>query len=252
VLETAQYLINLDSPNVLADLLNMVHGSLGAGDDIVSALLLVSSNEVRVVNAGQRLHNGHFLADERLQRRREDLCAIHGVSKVHAADIPTTNDEVIGVNHWQKIVERNVDVLSTLAVDTELGRRTHDDRAVVVGTALSLLGLPNEIALVGNDTSCDGGSVVAAETDQHHTKLGNLAVELEVIDGLLGNSYILAVGVLGNVRSTVSILCLDGVIGVLDIGRVDDKEILRCRLHSEPIRPAAAFFSVRSHVESVK
>jgi hypothetical protein len=236
-----------DSPNVLADLLNMGHGSLATFENVVGAILLVSSDEVGVVDARQRLHGAHLLADKRLQGRREDLGAVHGLREVHAADVPSANNEVVGMDHGQQVMERNVDLLASLAVDTELSGRAHNDGTIVVGATLALLGLPNEVALVGDDTSGDRGAVVAAPADQHDTGLGNLAVDLEVVDSLLGNRNILAVVVLGNVRGTVGVLRLDGVLGVLHIRRVDDKEILGNRLYIEPIRVADAVLCVWCH-----
>lgn len=208
----------LEFANVLANLLDVGHGSLAALKDVVGTLLLVGSDEVGVVDARKGLHGSHLLADQHLQRRREHLGTVHGISKVHAADVPTTHNEVVGVNHGKKIMERNVDFLASLAVDSELRGRAHDDRSIVVGRALALLGLPDEIALVGDDTGGHSGTVVATPADKHDADLGDLAVDLEVIESLLGNGDILALGVLGDVRGAVGVLGLDGILGVLHVG----------------------------------
>jgi hypothetical protein len=38
---------------------------------------------------------------------------------------------------------------------------------------------------VGNDTSSDSCTIVTAPANEHHTSLGDLTVDLEVIEGLL-------------------------------------------------------------------
>lgn len=227
----------------------MGHRSLGPRDEIVSTFLLIGGDEVRVVDAGERLHSGHLLTDESLKGRLQDLGTVHGISKVHTADVPAANDEIVGVDHGHEVMERDVDLLARAAVHTELGRGSHDDGAVVVGTAFALLGLPNKTAAVGNDTGSNGGTIVATPADQHDTELRDLAVDLEVVEGLLGGGHILAVGVLGNGRGTVSVLGLDGFVSVLDVGRVNDKELLgrggrRC---TTSVRKADAVLGVRSH-----
>lgn len=49
-------------PNVLADLLNMIHAGLATWQNIIRSIFLIRSDEVRIVDAGQRMHQGHFFA----------------------------------------------------------------------------------------------------------------------------------------------------------------------------------------------
>ena len=64
-------------PNVLANLLNMLHGSLATLDEVVGTILLIGSNEVRVVDAGKRNHAGHLLLDLILEGRFENSSSVH-------------------------------------------------------------------------------------------------------------------------------------------------------------------------------
>jgi hypothetical protein len=107
-------------PDILADLINMSHAGLGSGKDVVGTVLLVGSNEIGVVDAGQGNHLGHLLADEGLEGRLEDLGAVHGSSEVQAADVPTANDQVIGVDHGKDLVEGNVNVHMGLGISAQL------------------------------------------------------------------------------------------------------------------------------------
>lgn len=213
-----------DVPDILADTLDVLHAGLGTRDQVISAILLVGSNEVGVVDAGKRDNRSHLLADEGLESRLQHLGAVHGGSKIQLADVPAANDEVVGVDHGEDVVEGDVDVLAGLGVGAELHGRAHDDRAIVVGSAGTLAGVPLEAAAVGDDAGRHGGAVVAAQADQHNAELGDLAVDLEVVQRLLGNRDILAVLSTVNERGAVRVLGADLIVGVGDVGRADSEE----------------------------
>jgi hypothetical protein len=227
-------------------------GRFGTWEDVVGTLLLVGSNEVRVVDAGKRLHVGQFLADKRFKSRLEDTSTIHGLSQVHAADVPSANHKVVGVHHGEKVMEGDVDIIAARAVGAELGGGPHDDRAIVVSRLGTRLSVPGEATLVGNDTGSNSSSVVTAPSDQHDADLGNLTVDLEVIEGFLWSRHILTFGVLGDGRRAVRVLGVNEVVRVLDVGGVDNEEILgRSRgssyLYTAIRRADDSVFSVGSH-----
>lgn len=105
-------------PYVLLDTLDVSPGSLVALDDIVCTVFLIGSNEVGVVDTGQGLHLGHLLTNQLLEGWLKNLRPIHGIGKVHTADVPTANDKIIGVDHREHIMERNVDLLTGLGIST--------------------------------------------------------------------------------------------------------------------------------------
>ena len=86
---------------------------------------------------------------------------------------------------------------------------------------MTLAGLPDEVAAVGDDTGGDGRTVVAAPADKHHADLRDLAVNLEVVKGLLGRDGEGAIVVLGDFASVVNVLGANLRVGVLHIRRVD-------------------------------
>jgi hypothetical protein len=243
----------LDLLNILADLLNMGVGRFGTWDEVVGTLLLVGSNEVRVVDGGKGLHVGQLLADERLESRLEDTGTIHGLSQVHAADVPSTDHEVIRMDHGEKIMEGDVDILAARAVGAEFGSRSHDDRAIVVSRLSTRLGVPSEATLVGDDTGSNSGSVVTTPSNQHDADLGDLTIDLEVIQSFLGNRHILTLAVLGDGRGAVRVLGVYKVVRVLDVGGVDNEEILggsrsSSYLYTNIRRADDSVFSVGSHI----
>jgi hypothetical protein len=153
------------SPDVLANLLNMSEAGLTTLEAVVGTVLLVGSNEVRVVDAGKWNHLSHLLLDLSLESWLENSSSVHGPGQVHAADVPASDDKVIGMNHGQDIMEGNVDILGSLCIGAELHGRTHDDRAIVVSSTRTFTGVPDEATAIGNDTSSNSGTVVAAPSD---------------------------------------------------------------------------------------
>lgn len=210
-------------PDILADLLDVGGASLGAGDQVVGAVLLVGGNEVGVVDAGERDQLGHLLADEGLEGRLQHLGAVHGVGQVQAADVPAANDKVVGVDHGQDVVEGDVDVLVGLGIVAELQGRAHDDGAKVVGGLGAVAGLPGQLAAVGHDAGGHGGAVVAAPADQHDARLGDLGLDLEVVDGLARGGDARAVLALGDRGGAVRVLGADLRVRVHHVGRVDNE-----------------------------
>lgn len=91
-------------------------------------------------------------------------------------------------------------------------------------------------------------AVVASKSDQHHTGLWNGALDLEVVDGLLWCSDILAV-LLGNQSGLVVVARLDLSWGVLDVWAVDDKSLLA---GSGGSGSAVGVVCVRSHCGGFK
>ena len=244
----------LELADIITDVLNVGSGSLRAFDDVVGTILLVGSNEVRVVDGRQRNHLSHLLLDLGLESRLKNLSAVHGLCKVQLADIPTANDKVIRVDHGEDIMEGNVDVFVGLGISTKLEGRAHNERAIVVGLARTFLGFPANVATVGNDTSGDSGTVVAAPSDQHHADLGDLAFDLELIGSLPGSGDEVAVGIGFDASGAVSVLGLDLIVSVGDVGRVDSKSGGRGGSGlgvsggiGRPVRGARKNFSVRSH-----
>lgn len=242
----------LELANVGLDLLDVSHAGLAALEDIVGTVLLVGGNKVGIIDGRQGNHVDHLLLDLGLEGGLEDLSAVHGVGKVHLADIPTTNGNVVGVNHGKDVVEGNVNLLAGLDVGAELEGRTHDDGAVVVGLARALLGLPAEAAAVGEDAGGDGGTVVAAPADQHHAHLGDLALDLELIGSFLGSGDKVSAGVRLDAGGAVRVLGSNLGVSVGDVGRVDlegggDAGSRGAGSINRPVRGAVVGFRVRSH-----
>ena len=228
----------------------MCHGGPGPFENVVGTFFLVGSNEVRIVDAGKGLHRGHLLPDESLEGRLQDLSTIHGLGKIHATDIPSSDHKVIRVNHGKDIVEGNVDFFASLRLRAELHGGSHDYGAIVVGGLRTFTGIPSESSTIGNDTSGDRGTIVATPAYQHHAHLAHLAVDLEVIDGFLGSRYILAGPVERYIGGAVGILGLDFAVGVNDVGRIDREEVFlhdALCLEADAVGVTVIVRSVRSH-----
>jgi hypothetical protein len=209
--------------DVFAQVLDVFHAGFGAGDDVVGAVFLVGSDEVGVVDAGQRLDGSHLLLDEGLQCRLEDLGTVHGCGKVHATDVPATDGKVVGVNHGDHVVQRNVDLAASLCLRAQLDSGRHDNGAIVVCGTGTLTRVPLQTLTVGEDAGGDGRTVVATESDKHQADLADIAFGLEVVELLLGRGDVLAIGEV-DFGGAVSVLAGDVRVGVLDVGRLDCEE----------------------------
>ena len=242
-----QAVLGLEVADILLDVLHVLPASLVTLDDVIGTIFLVGSDEVGVVDTRQRLHLGHLLADLALESGLQNLGTVHRLGQVQAADIPTANSQIVGVDHGEQVMEGDVDLLASLSVSAQLDSRAHDDGTVVVGGLLTIASLPRELATVGQDTGGHGGTVVSTPADQHHTDLANLAVDLEVVVGSLGGGYQLVVRGAGNLSSLIGVLRLDFVISVDDIGRLDSKQ--RGFVANRPVQGAIDSIraSVRSH-----
>jgi len=148
-------------PDVLANLLYVSHACFGSRDAVIRSVPLIGSNEIRIVDTGKWLHLLHLLADETLQSRLQDLSTVHGFREVHGTNVPSTDDEIVRMDHWQNIMEGDVDLFARVGFRSELHGRRHDDRTIVVGRLRALTRVPDEATTVRNDSCGDSGSVVS-------------------------------------------------------------------------------------------
>jgi hypothetical protein len=236
-------------PDILANLFNMLHASLAALNEVVGTILLVGSNEIWIVDAGKRNHGSHLLLDLILESGLKNSSSVHGLSQVQSTDIPATNHKIIWMNHGQDVMERNIDILGSLSIGTKLDCRSHDDRTIVISSTRAFTSFPDESTAVGNDASSDSGTIVSTPSNKHHTGLGDLAINFEVIDSFLGGGLKFAIGGLVDQGGAIRILGSDLIVGVDDVWRIDFEEILvgRCDCATVSVREVQSDFRVRCH-----
>lgn len=202
---------------------------LGTGEDVVGTIALVGGDEVGVVDGRKRDEFLHLRGDLALEIGFEDTSTIHGISQVHVVDVPTTDDEVVRVDHGESVVEGNVNFLASLLIGTELDGGGHDDGSKVVGCLLALARLPGELLAVGDNTGGDSGTVVTTPANKHETDLADLAVDLEVVNGLDGLGGVLAGLGLLDLGGAVGIGRLDSIVGVGNVRGVHNEQLLSIR-----------------------
>ena len=86
-------------PNVLDDLLNLL--LLGALNDVVSPGILISSDEIRVVDSWEGDHVLHVGPQLLLEINVKNLSPGHCICQVHVANVPPTKHYVIWVHLYQ-------------------------------------------------------------------------------------------------------------------------------------------------------
>lgn len=181
----------LEFSDILTNMLEMLL-LVGSWDDIVSSGLLVSSDEIRVVDGWLRddfLHEWVELLDEVVLK---NLSSSHGFRQVELANVPSGDDDIIWVNKGENVVHREVDFFRSGASNLDCGRLS--DRSIVVSGLFSTLGIPSELVLVGQDTTGDSSTIVTTKTDEHDSELGNMGVGLELVFSGLGGNLDLTIG----------------------------------------------------------
>lgn len=226
--DLVEVVLTLELANVGTDLVDV--SSLGVtGKGVVSTLLLVLSDKVRVVDGSERLHLGHVRSNLTLKIIVENLGTSHSLVHGQTRDIPTTKHKVVRMNHGQDVGERNPDILTGSRVGTETDGGSTNERSVVVGHLESVLVVPSDVVLVGKDGSGDGGTVVTTPTDHHETGARKLAFGLELVLTLDGSSNVLGGAIvvvdLFNVSVEVLVVGGDGLGSVLNLVRVDSDEL---------------------------
>lgn len=74
-------------------------------NNIVSSLILVGSNEIRIINGGQRSHLLHVRVQFLLEVEIKDFCPFHAVSQVQIRYVPPTKSHVSWINKRQNLRE---------------------------------------------------------------------------------------------------------------------------------------------------
>ena len=206
------------------------------GNDIVRAGFLIRGDEIGIVDRRKgSTEERHVRSDLALEVIIENLGTGHGLVHRRPGDIPSTEDEVVGVDHGQDIGNGDVHVLGRGGIRADADGRCTEERTDVVRLLDARLGVPGNVMTIGQNGGAEGGPVVAAHSDHHETghtdirlgggkkgresdspRLADLAFGLELI-GLDGwGDDVLTVDDL-DIRTTVDELGSDVVVRV---GRV--------------------------------
>lgn len=109
---------NLEISDVLSDLVE-VGKFVVTREDVVGSGFLVGGDEITIVDGGEGYDFLEVGSEFLLEVVVEDLGAGHGIGHVKSGDIPPVDDDVIGVNKGEDLVQRKVDFL--VSVDSDLG-----------------------------------------------------------------------------------------------------------------------------------
>lgn len=150
--DAIEVVVLLELADIGADVLE-VSLLVVAGDQVVGAGLLVGRDEVGVVDGGEGLaEKSHVGGDLALEVIIQDLGAHHGLVEGHTRDVPTSENEIIGVDHGENIGDGDVDLLASLWIGTDLDCGCTKDGANVVGTLATFLGVPGDVVTIGEDS----------------------------------------------------------------------------------------------------
>lgn len=101
-----------------------------------------------------------------LQVVLEDLGSLHRLVKWNTGNVPSTDDEIVGVDHWKHLRDRYEDVLAGLWLGSDPHSGGSDKRTDVVWLLKAILGVPGDVVLVGEVSRDHSRTVVTTETDE--------------------------------------------------------------------------------------
>jgi len=214
--DTVQAVVLLELADVGPDVLE-VDLLVVSGNQVVSASLLVGSDEVGVVDGRKRLSKlGHVRGDLALKIVVQNLGTLHGLVHREARDIPSTEDEVVGVDHRKDVGNRDVDILASGRLSSDADSGSAENGTNVVGLLDALLGVPDDVVTVGKDGSTESGTVVASNTDHEQASLGDSTLGLELV--FLGGGFNVEVAIGdSDLGTAIDELRGDVLVGVLSV-----------------------------------
>ena len=151
--------------DILSDLFDM-SPFIVAGDQIVRTARLICSDERRVVNRRKGLVLRELLCDLTLDVVVQNLGTSHRGGQVERADIPTTKDQVIGMDHRKDLIQRGINIVP-IGINTQLHGRRLSDTSIVIGLDQPILCMERKVIAVSSDGSGQSASIVASPTNHH-------------------------------------------------------------------------------------
>lgn len=166
--DAVETVVRLEFANVGTDVIK-VGLLVRAGNKIIRALLLIGRNEVGIIDRGKRLaKESHVRNNLALKVVVQDLGAFHGLVEADAGDIPTTENEIVGVNHRKDVRDRDMDFLA-VGISTNADGGRAEEGADVVGLLEAFLSVPSDVVAVGEDGGAQGSAIVTTNTNHHKT-----------------------------------------------------------------------------------
>ena len=178
--------------DVLSDLVNAL--SVGTLKDVVNSVRLIGGDELWVQDGWQRLDLLQVIlkgVDEVWLKNMGPLACGEEISLV---DVPTRDLEVARVDHWHEVLDWLVDILKLVGgwvhLVTNVGGGALSERSMEVWVLDTLLGLPSLTLFVGQNSGCEGRTIVTSEADKHDTKLWDFSFGLDLVDKLVNDLFI--------------------------------------------------------------
>lgn len=155
----------LELVDIGADLLD-VGPFIVAGDQVVGTSGLIRGDERRVVDRGKRLVLRELLSDLALNIIVQDLSTSHSGGQVERADIPTTKDKVVGMDHRKDLIQRGIDVIP-IGINTQLHGGRLSDASIVIGLDQPIFCMEGKFVAVSSNGGSQSASIVASPANHH-------------------------------------------------------------------------------------
>jgi hypothetical protein len=162
-----QSMLMLESPNVVANMPDM-SPLVVARDQIVSAIRLIGGDEGGVVDGGKGPVLAEILGDLSLKIPVENLGTSHGGSQVKGTDVPSAENEIVGMDHGEDRVNGRIYVI-TMSIDPKFHGGRLSDAAVVIRFNQPVFIAKTDFETVGSDRGSQSTAIVTTPTNHHKT-----------------------------------------------------------------------------------
>ena len=160
-----QIMFSLERFDIIADVLDMFP-FIVSGDQIICAGRLIRRNKRRVIDRWKRLVLSELFRNLTLDIIVQDFGASHGGGQVKGANIPSAEDKVIGMDHWENLIEWGVDVVA-IGIDAQFHGGRLSDTAIIIGFNQTVFGVESDLVAVGSDGGSQRTAIVTSPSNQH-------------------------------------------------------------------------------------
>ena len=145
---TIETIVQLELANISANLIKMSL-LVCARNKVVSTLLLIGRDEIGIIYGWKRpAEESHVRSNLALKVVIQDLSAHHSFFETGTRDVPTTKDEVVGVDHGKNVGYWNM-YLFAIGIGPNADCRCTKERTNVVGLLDALFGMPRDVVAIG-------------------------------------------------------------------------------------------------------
>ena len=153
--------------DIIANMLDM-RPLVIAGNQVIRTSRLIGGNESRIVNRRKWRVLRKSLGDLALDIVIQNFGASHCRCQIERTNIPSTQDEIVWMDHGDDFVDRSIDVVA-VRIDAQFHGRRLCDTTIIIRLDQAVFGLEADLVAVGCDCSSQCTPIIASPSNHHKT-----------------------------------------------------------------------------------